>query len=118
MTISKVGILITILCIVILSACKQMVLNFTGESDNWEVLYEIDNQNDCGKTGGYIKYTGSDSPPNRIEYSIFTLEGSTTLDENGVVFLPSSRVKVSEDSDIKAIIEWDDKSETLPLNIK
>ncbi|MDN4492502.1 hypothetical protein [Ureibacillus aquaedulcis] len=116
MTFSIVRIVIFIVCVVILSACTKNILSFIGKSDNWEVLYEIDNQNDCGKTGGYIKYVGHDSIPDRIAYSVHTLEGSTTLDENGVLTLLYSCSNVREDSAIKAIIEWDSKSETIELS--
>ncbi|MBO0588385.1 MULTISPECIES: hypothetical protein [unclassified Sporosarcina] len=120
MKISKTGILI-IFGISLLSAWTQKHLTFFGESENWSIHYEVENSNDYRGTIGNIRNIGNAPIPEGLEYSISNSEGSASLEENGVFTMPRSRngcvgcTSSSENSEIEAIIKWDNNSELIPL---
>lgn len=124
MNFSKVGILIILLGITLLSACTQKHLTFFGESENWSIHYEVENSNDYRETTGNIRYIGNEPLPEGLEYSISSSAGTVPLEENGVFTLPRSRNSCdgcnssSENSEIEAIIKWDNNSETIPLIVE
>lgn len=117
MNFSKVGILIILLGISLLSACNQIPLIFSGESDNWRVHYEVNKNDECRETSGYIKYIGNEPIPEELEYSISNSTGTVPLEGNGYT-LPRGCTNANEDSEIEAIIKWDNKSETIPLIVE
>ena len=117
MNFSKVGILIIFVGISLLSACTQKTHIFSGESDNWSVRYEVNKNDGCTETNGYIQYIGSESTPERLEYSIHYSEGSVPLEQGGRFTLPQCS-SASEDVEITAIIKWDNESEEIPLTVE
>ena len=115
----KFRILIILLSATLLSACIQKTLIFFGESENWRVQYEVTHDGGCNATAGYIKYIGDAPQPERLEVDIDKTEGgSVSLDENGMFLMPYGCSNASEGSELKAIIKWDNQSETIPLPVK
>lgn len=104
---------------IFLFAYKQKPLTFVGASDNWSIHYEVNEKNGCRVSSGYIKYVGSGSIPEVLEYSIYRSTGTVPLEKNSVFTLPySGCTDISKNSDIEAIIKWDHQSERIPLTIQ
>ena len=117
MNFSKVGILIALFGISLLAACTQKTHIFSGESDNWSVRYEVNKTDRCTETNGYIQYIGTESTPERLDFSIHDSEGSVPLELDGRFTLPQCS-RASEDVEITAIIKWDNESEEIPLKVE
>lgn len=121
MNFSKVGILIILLNMSLLSACGEIPITFSGESDNWSVHFEIterDEQRKCEQDVRFIKYIGNEPTPQMVEYSIFTETGVVPLSEQGNHYLAKGCINANEETEIEAIIKWDGKSETIPLIVE
>lgn len=115
----KYGILIFLLSVTLLSGCIQKELIFFGETENWRVQYVVTHDDVCNATKGYIKYLGNEPMPERLELDIDKVEGaSITLDENGMFHLLNGCSNATEGSELKAIIKWENKTETIPLPYK
>src|SRR5690606_31773269 len=105
MNFTKIGILLILSGISLLSACTLKPLIFSGESDNWRVHYEAKKGDKCQATSGYIKYIGDSPIPERVEYSIQYSMGSVPLEQNGSFTMPNGCTNASKDSEIEAIIK-------------
>ena len=121
MNFSKVGILIILLSMSLLSACGEIPIIFFGKSDNWSVHYEITEQDDQGKCAQdvrYIKYIGNKPTPKMVEYSLLTESGIGPVGQKGMVYFSKGCINSFPDTEIEAIIKWDGKSETIPLIVE
>lgn len=119
MNFSKVGILVILLGMSLLSACTQKTLIFSGESANWSVRYEATKGGGCRATSsGYIEYIGSEPIPEMLDYSIYHSEGTVPLEKEGGYTLSYRCVNAYEETEIVAIIKWDNKSEEIPLMVE
>ncbi len=119
MNFSKVGILIILLGLSLLSACGQIPITFSGESDNWSVHYEItEHDGKCRETSGYINYIGNEPIPKVLEYSLSNSTGTAPLDKHGNYTMTYGCTNANEDTEIEAILKWDSKSETIPLIVE
>ena len=115
----KYSILIFLLSVTLLSGCIQKDIIFFGESENWRVQYVVTDDNNCNATKGYIQYTGNEPMPERVEFDLDNTEGaSVTLNENGMFLFPYGCSNATEGSELKAVIKWDNQSETIPLPLK
>ena len=106
----------------ILSGCLEKPLIFVGESDNWKVHYEIAQvkkpDGACNRTSGNIIYTGTDSTPERIEFSIDQAKGNVPLEENDMFTLLNGCSNLVEGSEVEAIIKWNDQTDVIPLVVQ
>lgn len=80
--------------------------------------YEVDTTLECGKTSGYIKYIGNEPIPQRVKYSIDNSSGDVPLESEGEFTLPSGCSYADIDSVIEVVLEWDDNSEIITLEVK
>lgn len=123
----------TIFSIFFISTCVSKtipkILIFSGESDNWEVQYEVEEvenlveNEETSTTKGFIKYIGAKPIPEDIKVSISTRSSEAKLNKEGILTLWDQTCKgncptESENSEIEATIEWDNEKETLPLELK
>ncbi len=130
---NRLFLLIIIFSIFFISACVSKtipkVLIFSGESDNWEVQYEVEEVEDVAKdeetstTKGFIKYIGAKPIPEDIKVSISTRSEEAKLNDEGILTLSDQTCRgycatESENSEIEAVIEWNNEKETLPLELK
>lgn len=122
MNFSKAGILIFLLGMSLLSACGEIPITFSGESDNWSVHYEVSETNEKGKCARgddrHIRYIGNKPIPKRLEYSISTESGDAPLFEQGIHTLGNGCLHADTGMEIEAIIKWNGKSETIPLTVE
>ncbi len=103
-----------------LSACSQEIITFSGKSENWDVQYELLKDNTHPETKGSIRFIGTEPIPERIEFTIYDTSGNVHLDKNGVYILGKCIGCHVPDAltEIEAIIDWDNKSETIFLEVE
>lgn len=119
-------IFVLVICSIFLIGCKSknVVINYEGKNQNWDVSYKIDG-NEESHDGYYtFKYIGSDnSSIKAVEYSI----DGPTEGESGKFTLPytneySGKIKETgglpriSDRDIKVKVEWSGKTEMVMLS--
>ncbi|RKL64855.1 hypothetical protein CR203_23995 [Salipaludibacillus neizhouensis] len=108
--------IIVSMAILVIAGCSlqtQTTTHFSGEGDNWEVKYTA-----YEETADYtIRYTGEDSIPENINYSIANISVTgRELSEYGYVESENSGSNIYENNEeINVIIEWHGKSESLNL---
>ncbi|MGE7110126.1 hypothetical protein [Lysinibacillus sp. NPDC047702] len=118
MNIKRVRLWIIFFIVTLLSACAGETFIFSGESDNWNVKYEVMKGDSCQSTSGTIKFIGNEPIPEKVEYSYDKASGVAPLDEHGVFVLPNGCTYETENSEIEITLTWDNQSETIPLKIK
>ncbi|MFD1032852.1 hypothetical protein [Metaplanococcus flavidus] len=118
--------LITLLIMVlILSGCVDGDrYNFSGSSENWDVVYVVDVRNwDEQNDTGTIKYIGEKQAPETLDYKIEFTAGSDsgtgkTLD-NGVTQTGGGGCQgcavIQKDEEIEVEITWNGQTENLIL---
>ncbi|SEA98568.1 hypothetical protein SAMN05421743_11213 [Thalassobacillus cyri] len=78
-----------VLAVITLSACTgQRTLHYTGESENWEVTYRINQtSSDTLNRSASIQYIGEGEPPETIDYHFISQmsesSGGTSLSDQG-----------------------------------
>ncbi|MFC4409683.1 hypothetical protein ACFOZY_04445 [Chungangia koreensis] len=114
-----------ILLSIVLSACGQKNLIFSGENENWSVHYEFIQVGESVESTGYIKYIGPEPTPDRIDYQldIDTMSGNGPLAGNGIMYLLKSSCLrncslPSGDSEFEAIVKWDEETERITLKLE
>ncbi|MBT2697168.1 hypothetical protein J7E79_07050 [Bacillus sp. ISL-40] len=109
---------------VLLTACSESkLMNFIGESENWQVNYEVNLlDKDSESTNLTIKYIGGKPIPKRIKYVVESVSGKSEGEDslnNGVLKIGghscSGCAVTQENEEMKATITWNDKSDTLIL---
>ena len=118
----KVSFILILIGVILLSACGQKTLTFSGESVNWSVEYEFTQDGDFIESTGTIKYIGPQPAPAEIEYSLKNQSGNGPLAGNGVYYLGKSGCSncslPSEDSEFEVIIKWNDHTEKITLTME
>ncbi|MFJ7667179.1 hypothetical protein ACIQXI_08720 [Lysinibacillus sp. NPDC097195] len=114
----KIKYLVIFFSLLFLTACEGETFILYGESENWAVHYEVKKSTDCQPTSGYIKFIGNQLIPEKIEYAISNSSGDVPIEENGTFTLPNGCTNATKDSEIDAVIKWDNQSETILLTNK
>lgn len=121
MNFEKVGFMVILLGISLLSACGQKTVIFSGESENWKVQIEYEQKDEETKKTGYIKFIGTEPIPKAIEYSITvdSMSGNGPLGSDGVFYTGKSECSPctppSEDSEFVGLIKWNNQTESITL---
>lgn len=128
----KKALMLFLFCSVLLTACSESkLMNFVGESENWQVNYEVNVlDEDSESTNITIKYIGEKPIPKEIIYVVegvsgksegegsLNSEGEGSLN-NGVLEIGghscSGCAVIQENGKLNATITWNDTSETLIL---
>lgn len=111
---------------VFLSACNSKSFTFTGESENWSAELKVSQSED-----GYenqklkVQYNGEDvRSVGEISYKVETNAGAfeqtdAVLNDNGIFMVDESanptNAKITEGSEVKITLEWDDNVEIITL---
>ncbi|MBT2583235.1 membrane lipoprotein lipid attachment site-containing protein [Planococcus sp. ISL-109] len=116
---------------IILSGCTNGDrYNFSGNSDNWEVVYTVEVTDEIEQqTSGIIKYIGENKDPEAIDYKIeYKNENSNSTAGNSGEASPIKRgtaefestvcgncAIIQKDEEIEAEITWNGQTETFLL---
>ncbi|PFN98139.1 hypothetical protein COJ85_21715 [Bacillus sp. AFS076308] len=109
---------------ILLTACSDSkLMNFVGESQNWQVNYEVNVlDEDSEITNLTIKYIGQKATPKEINYVVESVSGKSAGNDslnNGVLKIGghscSGCAVTQENEKITATITWNDKTESLIL---
>ncbi|WP_017380546.1 hypothetical protein [Paenisporosarcina sp. TG-14] len=111
--------------LILLSGCAEdNRFDFAGKNENWNVFYIVNVSNgDTQDANGTIKYVGEGQAPEKINYTIKTLSGSSEgtgiLLEEGVANAGRSSCEgcaiIQKDEEIEVEITWNGQSEKLVL---
>ncbi|HZH62049.1 MAG TPA: hypothetical protein VEY70_21285 [Metabacillus sp.] len=108
----------------LLTACSESeLINFVGESENWQVNYEVNVQGeDSESTNLTIKYKGKNPVPEEINYVVEGVSGGSEGEaalNNRVLEIGghscSGCAVTTENENFNATIMWNDTSETIIL---
>lgn len=125
----KLTVLLLVL-VLMLSACSNTkTLNFFGESDQWSAELKVTQTKDgYEKQELKLSYRGEDlNSVGEISYKVETNAGGfgvgdVNLDENGIIKAINegnpTNAKVIEESEVEVIVEWNDNSEVIKLDLK
>lgn len=120
----KKALMLFLFCSVLLTACSESkLMNFVGESENWQVNYEVNVlDEDSESTNITIKYIGEKPIPKEIIYVVEGVSGKSEGEgslNNGVLEIGghscSGCAVIQENEKLNATITWNDTSETLIL---
>jgi hypothetical protein len=116
--------------VLMLSGCSNpKTLNFSGETDKWSAELKVTQANDCYEKQEFkLSYRGEYlNSVGEISYKVETNAGGfgggdVNLDENGIIKTINegnpTNAKVIEESEVEVIVEWNDKSEVIKLDLK
>ncbi|MCF6409119.1 hypothetical protein [Pseudalkalibacillus salsuginis] len=110
----------------LLTACNSENFTFSGETENWAASLNVNQNNDYEDQEFVLHYKGENvDSVGEIAYDVKTNAGSfggsgLTLEENGSLKDSSkgnpTTAKISKDSKVEVIVEWNDNAETITLN--
>jgi hypothetical protein len=113
-----------------LSACSNAkTLNFSGESDQWSADLKVtQTKDDYEKQEFKLSYKGEDlNSVGEFSYNVETNAGGfgssgVKLDDNGILKAIDqgnpTNAKVIEESEVEVIVEWNDNSEVIKLDLE
>jgi hypothetical protein len=116
--------------VLMLSACSNTkILNFSGESDQWSAELKITQTKDgYEKQELKLSYKGEDlNSVGEFSYKVETnaggvASGDVNLDDNGIIKAINegnpTNAKVTEESEVEVIVEWNDNSEVIKLDLR
>ncbi len=121
------SLLILFILLILLSACSSKTLTFSGDSDYWSAVLKVTQTNDDYETQEFkLQFNGKDiNSVGELTYNIETNAGSfghSGVKLNKDVFLTGRdesnpiNAKVIEGSEVKVLVEWNDKTETISLS--
>ncbi|WP_043932774.1 hypothetical protein [Bacillus sp. EB01] len=98
-------------------------MKFAGESENWQVIYEVNIlDQDSESTNLIVKYIGAKPIPQKIKYVVEGLSGKSAGEDslnNGVLKIGGHSCNgcavTQENEEKKATITWNDKSDIIIL---
>ncbi|WGG44525.1 hypothetical protein [Rossellomorea sp. DA94] len=110
--------------ILLLTACNTKDFSFSGESDHWHADLNVNQSSDFEKQDFVLKYKGDNV--DSVGDVAYTVKGrgeygrkGEPLEENGVIRHSSesnpTNPKMSEDTEVKVTVKWDDQEETFTL---
>lgn len=111
--------------ILLLAACNAKDFSFTGKSDHWKGDLNVNQSSDFEKQDFVLKYRGEDV--DSVGDVAYTVEADireygrtgVTLEENGTIRDSSesnpTNAKMSEDTEVKVTVKWDDQEEIFTL---
>ncbi|WP_406686617.1 membrane lipoprotein lipid attachment site-containing protein [Rossellomorea vietnamensis] len=108
----------------LLSGCNAKDFSFSGDSDHWHAELNVNQSSDFEKKDFVLKYKGEDiNSVGNVAYDVEEVGGfgrkGVTLEENGVIRQSSesdpTNAKMSEDTEVKVTVKWDDQVETFTL---
>lgn len=122
-------IIVLLVFLFILSGCvngDRYRYNFSGSSENWDVLYIVDVSDGTNQVkNGIVKYIGEGDSPDTIEYKLESNSG--TAEDTGIIIehgngnianIECTGCKViQKDEEIKVAISWNGQTENLILTI-
>lgn len=109
----------------LLAGCNTKDFSFSGESDHWKGDLNVNQSSDFEKQDFVLKYRGEDV--DSVGDVAYTVEADireygrtgVTLEENGTIRDSSesnpTNAKMSEDTEVKVTVKWDDQEETFTL---
>jgi hypothetical protein len=121
----KKALMLLLISSILLTACSNSkVMNFEGESDNWQVIYLVNSlEKNSESSKVTIKYIGIKPIPTRIKYDVETATGNSGGEsplKNGALITGASSCNgcavTQKNEKITATISWNNKSDTLILN--
>lgn len=116
--------------VLMLSACSNTkTLNFSGESDNWSAELKVTQTKDGYEKQEFkLSYRGGDlNSVGEFSYKVETNVGGfgsvdVHLDDNGIIKAINegnpTNAKFTEESEVEVIVEWNDNSEVIKLDLK
>ncbi|MFF2450565.1 hypothetical protein ACFVSW_26325 [Neobacillus sp. NPDC058068] len=124
--IKKVFVIFLFSSLILMACSKTKVMNFTGESENWYVDYEVKVFDENSESTHFtIKYKGKDPKPQKIKYNIEYGSGKTDGTDNlnnGELNLGghscSGCAVIQEDDVMEVTITWNGELETFNLKNK
>ena len=108
----------------LLAGCNTKDFSFSGDSDHWHAELNVNQSSDFEKKDFVLKYKGEDiNSVVNVAYDVEEVGGfgrtGVTLEENGVIRDSSesnpTNAKMSEDTEVKVTVKWDDQEETFTL---
>ncbi|WP_100399182.1 hypothetical protein [Bacillus sp. FJAT-44742] len=105
----------------LIGCSDQRSVEFVGEGNNLEGKYTAHIQGENQEDIDYIiRYIGSNSPPDTINYKIDSLEVTgATLNENAYVEHTNNRCSgcaiTNENNELEVTIKWEEESESFYL---
>ncbi|WP_054637457.1 hypothetical protein [Thalassobacillus sp. C254] len=105
----------------IIGCSDQRSVEFVGKGNNWDVKYTAHIQGENQEDIDYIiRYIGSNSPPDTINYKIDSLEVTgAALNENAYVEHTNNSCSgctiTNENDELEVTIKWEEESESFYL---
>ncbi|MCC5801243.1 hypothetical protein [Rossellomorea vietnamensis] len=117
-------ILLLVGTMLLLAGCNTKDFSFSGDSDHWQADLKVNQSSDFEKQDFVLKYKGDNI--DSVGDVAYTVKGrgeygrkGEPLEENGVIRHSSesnpTNAKMSEDTEVKVTVKWDDQEETFTL---